>query len=75
MEPIEIPTFTAGLTAAGAAPYFVQHVSNVAQDYRDGIFAGVNNLVEVIGGTKPITVEDYVAATRSQFDTSGSPRR
>jgi NAD(P)H dehydrogenase (quinone) len=70
-EPIDIPTFAAGLTAAGASPYFVQHVSNVAQDYRDGIFAGVNNLVEVIGGTKPITVEDYVAATRSQFDTDG----
>jgi hypothetical protein len=43
----------------------------VAQDYRDGVFAGVNNLVEVIGGAKPITVEDYVAAARSQFDTDG----
>jgi NAD(P)H dehydrogenase (quinone) len=53
----------------------VQHISAVAQDYRDGIFAGVNNLVEVIGGIKPITVEDYVKATRSQFETSGSPRR
>jgi NAD(P)H dehydrogenase (quinone) len=53
----------------------VQHISAVAQDYRDGVFAGVNNLVEVIGGVKPITVEDYVAATRSQFETSGSPRR
>ena len=47
----------------------------MAQDYRDGVFAGVNNLVEVIGGVKPITVEDYVAAARSRFDTSGSPRR
>jgi NAD(P)H dehydrogenase (quinone) len=74
-EPIDIPTFAAGLTAAGASPYFVQHISSVAQDYRDGIFAGVNNLVEAIGGVKPITVEDYVAATRSQFETSGSPRR
>ena len=42
---------------------------------RDGVFAGVNTLVEVIGGAKPITVEDYVAATRSRFDTSGRPRR
>ena len=74
-EPIDIPTFAAGLTAAGASAHFVQHISNVAQDYRDGVFAGINNLVEVIGGIKPITVEDYVAANRSQFDTSGSPRR
>ena len=67
--------FRSGLTAAGASAHFVQHISNVAQDYRDGVFAGVNNLVEVIGGVKPITVEDYVAATRSRFDTSGHPRR
>jgi NAD(P)H dehydrogenase (quinone) len=74
-EPIDIPTFAADLTAAGASAHFVQHISNVAQDYRDGIFAGVNDLVEVIGGVKPITVEDYVAATRSRFDASGRPRR
>jgi len=74
-EPIDIPTFAAGLTAAGASAHFVQHISNVAQDYRDGVFAGVNNLVEVIGGVKPITVEDYVAATRSRFDTNGRVRR
>jgi NAD(P)H dehydrogenase (quinone) len=74
-EPIGIPSFAAGLAASGASDYFVQHISNVAQDYRDGVFAGVNNLVEVIGGVKPITVEDYVAATRSRFDASGRPRR
>jgi len=74
-EPIDIPTFAASLTAAGASEHFVQHISNVAQDYRDGIFAGVNNLVEVIGGVKPITVEDYVEANRSRFDTNGRPRR
>ncbi len=74
-EPTDIPTFAAGLTAAGASAHFVQHISAVAHDYRDGIFAGVNNLVEVIGGIKPITVEDYVEATRSRFETSGSPRR
>ena len=74
-EPTDIPAFAAGLTAAGASAHFVQHISAVAQDYRDGIFAGMNNLVEVIGGVKPITVEDYVAATRSRFESSGSPRR
>jgi NAD(P)H dehydrogenase (quinone) len=70
-EPIDIPTFAAGLTAAGVSPYLVQHLSSVVQDYRDGIFSGMNNFVELIGGTKPITVDDYVAATRPQFDTDG----
>ena len=70
-EPIDIPKYAAGLTAIGLPPYFVQHISNVAQDYRDGVFAGANNLVEVIGGIKPTTVDEYVAATRSLFDTDG----
>jgi uncharacterized protein YbjT (DUF2867 family) len=70
-EPIEISTFAAGLTAAGASAHFVQHLSNVAQDYRDGVFSGNNNLVEVIGGSKPTTVEEHVAATRATFDTDG----
>jgi uncharacterized protein YbjT (DUF2867 family) len=74
-EPMDIPTFGAGLTAAGASPHFVQHFSNVAQDYRDGVFAGANNLVEEIGGVKPITVEAYVESTRPLFAASGRPRR
>jgi NAD(P)H dehydrogenase (quinone) len=70
-EPIEISTFAAGVTAAGGVPHFVQHLSNVAQDYRDGVFSGINNLIEVIGGSKPMTVEEHVATTRATFDTSG----
>ena len=70
-EPIEISTFAAGVTAAGGVPHFVQHLSNVAQDYRDGVFSGINNLIEVIGGSKPMTVEEHVAATRGTFATSG----
>jgi NAD(P)H dehydrogenase (quinone) len=70
-EPIEISTFAAGLTAAGGSAHMVQHLSNVAQDYRDGVFSGINNLVEVIGGSRPMTVEEHVAATRATFDTDG----
>lgn len=70
-EPIDIPTFAAGVANAGMSPFRVQHVSSVAQDYLDGIFSGTNNLVEVIGGTKPRTIEDSVAATRSLFETDG----
>jgi uncharacterized protein YbjT (DUF2867 family) len=70
-EPIEISTFAAGVAAAGGVPHFVQHLSNVAQDYRDGVFSGINNLIEVIGGSKPMTVEEHVEATRATFDTSG----
>jgi NAD(P)H dehydrogenase (quinone) len=70
-EPIEISTFAAGLTAAGASAHFVQHLSNVSQDYRDGVFSGINNLIEVVGGSKPVTVEQHAAATRATFDADG----
>jgi NAD(P)H dehydrogenase (quinone) len=70
-EPIEIPAFAAGLTAQGRTEFFVQHISSVAQDYQDGIFAGENNLVEVISGHKPMTVADYVDANRAAFEHDG----
>ena len=70
-EPIEISTFAAGVSAAGGSAHFVQHLSNVAQDYRDGVFSGMNNLIEVIGGSKPTTVEEHVAATRATFEGDG----
>lgn len=70
-EPIEILTFAAGLTAAGGGAHIVQHLRNVTQDYRDGVFSGINNLIKVIGGSTPTTVEEHVAATRASFDADG----
>ena len=69
--PIDIPSFAAALTARGGADFLVQHLSNVAQDYQDGIFAGENNLIEVITGHKPTTVADFVNANRADFEHDG----
>jgi uncharacterized protein YbjT (DUF2867 family) len=71
-EPIGIPAFAAALTAQGRPEFFVQHLSSVAQDYQDGVFAGENNLIEMISGHKPMTVADYVDANRAAFDRDGS---
>jgi NAD(P)H dehydrogenase (quinone) len=70
-EPLSIPDFADALKTQGRTDFFIQHISNVAQDYQDGIFAGENNLVEVIGGRKPMTVADYVAVNRPAFDHDG----
>jgi uncharacterized protein YbjT (DUF2867 family) len=70
-EPVDIPTFAAAMISQGATDFLVQHLSNVAQDYQDGIFAGTNNLVEIIAGSKPMTVEEYVAVCRDQFNSDG----
>ena len=43
----------------------------MAQDYRDGIFAGTNNLVEVITGTPALTVEQFAAASRDALASAG----
>jgi uncharacterized protein YbjT (DUF2867 family) len=67
-EPIEIDAFAEALAARGGSPFLVQHLSNVAQDYRDGIFSGTNNLVEVISGTPATTVEQFTAANRAVFE-------
>lgn len=70
-EPVEIATFAEVLRAEGYGDHLIQHLSSVAQDYRDGIFAGTNNLVEVISGTPASTVEEFVAANRDAFQSAG----
>ncbi|TPG35276.1 NAD(P)H-binding protein [Mycolicibacterium hodleri] len=70
-EPIEIAEFSAGLTAKGFPAHLVQHLSNVVQDYRDGIFAGTNDVIERIGGRTPMTVQEYVDAHRDAFSHDG----
>jgi uncharacterized protein YbjT (DUF2867 family) len=70
-EPVEIADFGRVLTAQGATPFLIQHLSNVAQDYRDGVFAGTDNLVEVITGTAAMTVEEFTAANRAAFHMPG----
>jgi uncharacterized protein YbjT (DUF2867 family) len=73
-EPIDIDSFAELLRVEGHDEYFVQHITSVAQDYRDGIFAGTNNLVEVITGTPALTVEQIAAANRDAFATTGRAR-
>lgn len=70
-ESFDIPAFDAAMAAGGRPDFFIQHMSNVAQDYRDGLFAGENNLVEVISGSAPLTVPEYVQANRAEFDHDG----
>jgi uncharacterized protein YbjT (DUF2867 family) len=70
-EPIDIGVYADAMTAQGRTDFFVQHISSVAQDYQDGVFAGENNLVEVITGRKPMTVADYVNANRAAFVHDG----
>jgi NAD(P)H dehydrogenase (quinone) len=66
-EPAEIPTWIEGIKAQGFPEFLAQHLSNVAVDYQNGIFAGNNDLVERIGGKKPTTVQEFITDHLAAF--------
>jgi hypothetical protein len=54
--------------AGGAGSDFVlQHLKEIAIDHQNGIFSGMNNYVQEIGGRPPMTVEQFVEKHRSEF--------
>jgi hypothetical protein len=64
---MEIEPFKEVLKEMGRTPHFIQHVSAVAQDCRDGIFSGTNDLVEKITGQKPLQMVDYIVKNKALF--------
>jgi hypothetical protein len=62
-----IPTWIEGIKAQGFPEFLGQHLSNVAVDYQNGIFAGNNDLVERIGGKKPTTVQEFITDHLAAF--------
>lgn len=66
-EPADIPTWIESIKAQGFPDFLAQHLSNVAVDYQNGIFAGTNDLVEQIGGKKPTTVQEFITAHSAAF--------
>ncbi|HEY1972077.1 MAG TPA: NAD(P)H-binding protein [Pseudonocardia sp.] len=72
--PIDIEEFQADLRRAGRGDHIIQHLSNVAIDYRNGIFAGTNDLIGNLTGTEALTVEAFVERNRQAFDSHPSRR-
>jgi NAD(P)H dehydrogenase (quinone) len=70
-DPVSVEEFAAGLASRGMSPHLIQHISNVAIDYQNGIFSGTNNLIEVIGSRTPLTVEEFVTSRKDAFQRNG----
>ncbi|MCC9157911.1 NAD(P)H-binding protein [Streptomyces parvulus] len=70
-EPIGIEEFASAMTTRGLPTHLVQHLSNVAVDYRNGIFAGTSDVVAQISGQPPLSVAQFVLENQGAFDTSG----
>jgi uncharacterized protein YbjT (DUF2867 family) len=66
-EPLSIPDFVTEMRSGGLSPRFIQHIASVAQDYQDGIFAGTNDVVEMITGKRPLTLEEFAERNRAKF--------
>ncbi|GAB1820076.1 NmrA family NAD(P)-binding protein [Herbidospora sp. RD11066] len=66
-EPISIDDYAEILREQGRSEHLIQHLSAVAIDYRDGVFAGTDDTIERITGKPPQTVEQYVTANRNLF--------
>lgn len=64
---VTIQRFTEIDAEKGAHPHFVQHVTHVAQDCMDGVFAGTNNIVETITGQKPTTLTQFFTDKKAVF--------
>ena len=58
--PVEIEAFSEIWKEMGYSPYIRQHISAVAQDCRDGVFSGTNDLVKKLTGQKPLELVDYI---------------
>jgi pimeloyl-ACP methyl ester carboxylesterase len=44
-----------------------QHMTHVAQNTRDGVFSGMNDLVEKLSGQKPMEMIDYIIKNKALF--------
>jgi NAD(P)H dehydrogenase (quinone) len=65
--PMEIEAFKPVLKDMGFNPYFIQHISAVAQDCRDGLFSGTNDLIEKLTGRKPMGMTEYIVKNKALF--------
>jgi NAD(P)H dehydrogenase (quinone) len=67
--PVDSETFVANVKKAkNAHPYLLQHLASLGQDLQDGRPAGMNDLVEQLGGHKPMPMSDYIRNNRSAFE-------
>ncbi|WP_367331075.1 NmrA family NAD(P)-binding protein [Sphingobacterium multivorum] len=66
-EAISIETFEQVAPQQGFHPHFVQHIANVAQDCRDGVFAGTNSAVKDITGQEPMGVKEFIERNIQYF--------
>lgn len=67
-DAISIDTFEQVAPQQGFHPHFIQHIASVAQDCRDGVFAGTNTAVKDITGKEPMGIREFIEKQRAYFE-------
>jgi NAD(P)H dehydrogenase (quinone) len=72
MEYVDIPMehWQQRAQAMGFPSFLVEHLSRVGEDYQNGLFDVVTDVVEKVGGQLPQTFEDYVRENSEAFKGS-----
>lgn len=66
----DVATLRTMLQGAGSKygdDFFWQHIEAITIDHQNGVFSGTNDLVEKIGGKKPLTFAEFVQKHRSKL--------
>jgi len=51
----------------GEAEFLAQHLTEVAEDHKNGLFAGTNDVVRELTGREPMTLQEWVEKNREKF--------
>jgi len=72
--PMENEAFKEMLKGMGFTPHFQQHMGHVAEDCVDGVFSGMNGLVEQLSDRKPLAMRDYIVKNKTLFSSGVAAR-
>jgi NAD(P)H dehydrogenase (quinone) len=64
---LAIESFGQVLKDLGFTDHFIQHISAVAQDCRDGVCSGTNDTIKQLTGREPMSMTEYVEKNKALF--------
>ena len=74
-EQVAVPVLREAVEQQGRmlGDFFWQHLTEIAVDHQNGIFAGTNHIVEEVGGQAPVALEEFLKLHRAQLLSSFVP--
>lgn len=67
-RPSTLDEYREHLRGYGLPDFMIQHFIEVAVDYQNGVFAGVDRIIETVTGKAPQTVAEFVSENRKVYE-------